>query len=201
MAASLPEPAELLRQAISKPPRPSALQQGPSIWAALSCLRFPRARRYTTTMLRASFPLAVVIALFGFGRAEVHAQTAFDLLFSTPPEPVLTYGMVGRVASVQPEDILAIEISSSGTETGVLLRFDSSVAEDLAVWTELAIGFEMSVSVCAYRVLETTIEAVNDTGTLYIPGLTAQQAAAMRALWHGRQTCADLPPEVFPYGQ
>lgn len=128
------------------------------------------------------------------------ADGALQLLLSPTPQPVLTYGAIGRVTSIFPQDIAHIEVSAIVGMTDVVIRLEPDAAAAFNDWTDLATGFELSVSICAHRVLDTVIEQPITTGTLYIPNLSAQQARALRALWHGRHTCSDLPPEVFPYG-
>lgn len=136
--------------------------------------------------------------------SHVTGQSVHDdslaLLLAPGPEPFMSYAMIGRITSLKPTDIAAIEISDSGDITDVFVRMEPEATADFAEWTEIATGFPLSVSICDMRVLEATVQAPVTTGTIYIPNLNAVQAEALRALWHGRQTCSDIPAEVFPDG-
>lgn len=114
---------------------------------------------------------------------------------------MLSYTTIGPMNALSPIDLREIEISSSGGQTDVFIRFFDRAGEDLAEWTTLAEGAGMVVSICGTPVLEVENLSPMTTGTLYIPNLTFVQADALRSIWHGRATCSTLPPEVFPIGQ
>lgn len=99
---------------------------------------------------------------------------------------------------IAPLGLREIEISSSGGQTDVFLRFFDSAGADLADWTTLAQGSAMIVSICGAPVMTVENLSPMTTGTMYIPNLTFVQADALRGIWHGRDTCATLSPEVFP---
>lgn len=100
-----------------------------------------------------------------------------------------------------PRDVTALEISESGGITDIFLRLAPEAAGTLAEVTGAAIGAPLTLRACGTVMLEATIEAPIESGTLYIPGTTALRAEAMRALWHGRVHCATVGPEVFGHGK
>ncbi|WP_430449825.1 hypothetical protein [Rhodophyticola sp.] len=140
--------------------------------------------------------------LAGFAHAQgAVSDRALDLLMTPTPEPMITYALIGRLTAIMPGDVADIEISDSGEITDVFIRLEPEAAAEYASWTEVGTGFEMTISICGMRVLESIIDAPVSSGTIYIPDLNAIQAEALRALWAGRQTCSTLPHEVFPLAQ
>jgi hypothetical protein len=128
-----------------------------------------------------------------------NAQTVNPLALLTEPVdfPMLSYTTIGRLNAIAPADVFEIDISESGGITDIFIRLSAPATAELAQWTELAEGYAMTVSICGAEVLQIYSVESNTSGTLYIPNLTFVQADALRTVWHGRATCASLPPDVF----
>ncbi|MDG3041386.1 hypothetical protein [Roseicyclus marinus] len=149
-----------------------------------------------------SDPLSRALALVLFVPFAAEGQTATENLRALdPPDPVVTYSLAGQDIALHPWDILAVELSESGGITDIFLRLTPEAASTLAALTGQAMGGPFIISLCGHVLLETRVEAVNDTGTLYLPDTNAARGEALRALWQGRARCDRLGPEVFPDGQ
>ncbi|GAB5449005.1 hypothetical protein [Gymnodinialimonas sp.] len=153
-------------------------------------------------MMKSHLP-ALALAFALFPPLPVASQTGnpLSLLTNLPELPMLSYTTIGRMNAISPIDVREIEIASSGDQTDVFIRLFDGAKQDLADWTTLAEGFAMTVSICGARALEVENLSPITSGTLYIPNLTFVQADALRSIWHGRETCSTLSPEVFPVGQ
>lgn len=145
--------------------------------------------------------LALAMALCAPLPGAAQTSGALALLGSLPDVPMISYVTIGRLTAITPADVFEIEIASSGGLTDIFIRLAPPASAELADWTTLAEGFRLTLSLCAANVLEVESLTVNTSGTLYVPNLTFVQADALRAVWHGRETCSTLPPEVFPIGQ
>lgn len=150
-----------------------------------------------------SGPLSRAFALVAMALpALAHGQTASDTLRALdPPDPVVTYTLGEQEIILRPWDIVAVELSESGGITDIFLRLTPEAAETLAATTAQAIGRPFGIHLCGHAMLETSVAAVNETGTLYLPDTNAARGEALRALWQGRTRCDRLGPEVFPDGQ
>jgi hypothetical protein len=150
-----------------------------------------------------SGPLSRALALVALALpALAHGQTAVDTLRALDaPDPVVTYALAGQEIALQPWDILAVELSESGGITDIFLRLTPEAATTLAAMTAQAIGRPFAIHLCGHVMLDTAVEAANETGTLYLPDTNAVRGEALRALWQGRARCDRLGPEVFPDGQ
>lgn len=140
------------------------------------------------------------VAFFAAGVLAAGAALAQGLPGSEP-QPVLSYDAEGRPVSLYPRDIADIEISESGGVTDMFLRMEPAATGEFARVTGRAVGRAMTVRICGFPMLDAVIQAPVTTGTIYIPDTTAVRAEALRALWHGRRTCAELNPEIFPIAQ
>lgn len=149
--------------------------------------------------LRSTLPLLAMLS----APLPVFAQSGQPLTLLLEPLPVsmLSYDLAGRSNALGPIDVFEVEISESGGITDVFLRLTTPARADLADTTMLAVGETMVISLCGLPVLESVIESPMDSGTIYVPNITALQAEALRAIWQGRDTCATLPSEVFPIAQ
>ena len=152
--------------------------------------------------LSCSGPLSRAFALVVLAlRALAHGQTAFDALRALdPPDPVVIYSIAGQEIALHPWDIEAVELSESGGITDIFLRLSAEAARTLGDATSGVVGAPMTLRLCGHVMLETMVEAVNETGTLYLPDTNAARGEALRALWQGRARCDRLGPEAFPYG-
>ncbi|MBF9059479.1 hypothetical protein HKCCSP123_09835 [Rhodobacterales bacterium HKCCSP123] len=128
-------------------------------------------------------------------------QTFAERLGIAPPDPVLVYALAGEEVAIMPGDVVAIEISESGGITDVFVRLAPPAIDTMTALMETVMGEPMTVRVCGRLMLDTVVEDPTDSGTLYIHGTNALRAEGMRALWHGRETCDTLDPEVFEHGQ
>lgn len=144
--------------------------------------------------------LALAAALCAPVPVASQATGALSLLTDPVALPMVSFTTIGRMNAISPIDVREMEIASSGDQTDVFIRLFDNAATDLGEWTTMAEGFEMIVSICGMRVLEIENLSPMTTGTLYIPNITFVQADALRSVWHGRETCSTLPPEVFPIG-
>ncbi|GEM_PF-3101235 len=145
----------------------------------------------------------IVVAIALCGSAPVVAQSGQVLDVTQPTEvfSMLSYAVMDEANALNPADVFEIEISESGGITDVFVRLAPGAVVAFADSTQQAIGKTMVVSICGNPVLRATVRAAMTSGTLYIPNINAVQAEALRSVWHGRQTCQDIPAEVFPIAQ
>jgi len=145
--------------------------------------------------------IAAALCLWSATPTLAQSSGALSLLEGPTDLPMISYTTIGRVHAISSLDVREIEISSSGGITDIFVRLFPTAARELAEWTTLADGFAISFAICGATVLRTESLSPNTSGALYIPNLTFTQADALRSVWHGRETCFTLPPEVFPIGQ
>ena len=161
--------------------------------------------RPSPSRTRAAFGLRVAAALVALAspmaRADDGARALHLLQAPSAAPPLFSYTVIGRNTALTPADVFEIEISESGGITDIFLRLRGNAVAGLEQATGMAVGDPLTVLACGSVVLAARIEVPVTTGTLYIPDITAQQAEALRAVWQGRATCTDFPPEVFPIVQ
>lgn len=124
----------------------------------------------------------------------VLAATLFPAPAETPvtlPQPFLTLSAAGQNLALGPRDIRALEISESGGITDIFLRLEGEATAALADLTAAAVGRRVVLSVCGEALIAPVVQEATDSGTIYIAGVTAQDAEDLRALWHGRVRCED----------
>jgi len=145
---------------------------------------------------------AAVFLVFAFPSPAQVDETPLDLLRQDPSDAaVVRYVVIGREVAIWPQDVAALEFSESGGITDIFVRLTPNARRVLADMTELAIGTPMQVKACGTVLLEVVVQAPITSGTIYIADTTMVRAEAMRALWHGRDRCDTLAPEVFDHGQ
>lgn len=150
----------------------------------------------------ARIPAVLILAGLWAPTGPAGAQnSALDLRLAPSPEPVLTISAVGWLQSIYPQDIAAMEISESGGITDIFVRLGPEATANLADLTGIAIGQPLAVRACSHLLLDPVVRERIESGTLYIHDTNAVRAEALRALWHGRTTCADLDAEIFHNGQ
>lgn len=116
------------------------------------------------------------------------------------PDAVLNYTVIGREATLLPWDIAAVELSESGGITDVFIRLMPEAGQTLEAMTVLAVGTRLIVRMCGMPMHDAIVVDANATGALYLPGTTAAQGEALRALWQGRERCDTIASEVFADG-
>ena len=145
--------------------------------------------------------IALAAILCGPAPAQAQSGSVLNLLAAPADIAMISYRAIGSLTAITPADVFEIEISDSGNITDVFVRLSPRAAEELAEWTELAVGFPMVIAICGAPLVEAEVQAPVTSGTIYIPNLNALQAQALRAIWHGRQSCNNTPPEVFSIAQ
>lgn len=148
--------------------------------------------------MRCILPMACAALVLTAGAAT--AQGLPGAAIFEPPGPVVQLRIGVADLVLWPRDIARIDISESGGITDLFLWLEGGAAKALALATEAAPGAPMVARVCGTVMLETVVDRVTESGTIYLPNTNAIRAEALRALWHGRARCDTVGPEVFSNG-
>ncbi len=148
--------------------------------------------------MRCFLPMACAALVLTAGAAT--AQGLQGAAIFEPPGPVVQLRIGVADLVLWPRDIARIDISESGGITDLFLWLEGGAAKALALATEAAPGAPMVARVCGTVMLETVVDRVTESGTIYLPNTNAIRAEALRALWHGRARCDTVGPEVFSNG-
>lgn len=116
------------------------------------------------------------------------------------PTTVLTLGDLPDLLEITAGDILRLQISESGGKADVFIQLGDAARDELAILTAASIGQPLAISACGAVLSAPVVQDQILSGTIVISDTTVIRAEALRALWHGRTSCAQTDPEVFANG-